>query len=91
MPIYAYRCAACDGLTDHLAAVDDAPAAVTCEHCGSGDTRRVIARVAYHASEATKVAKLDSKYEKKVDDAMRKSASASEHRLIDKLKPFKKP
>lgn len=94
MPIYAYRCRACRMVTDQLASVDEAPDAIACEHCGSPETHRIISRVAYHASEATKTAKLDPKYEKMVDHAMKKSANADEHRIIDKMKPFssaKKP
>ncbi len=90
MPIYAYRCNVCGELTDHFAPVDRAPAHVLCAGCGSEDTRRVISSVAYHASNATKAARLDPKYDKMVDHAMRKSASADEHRLIRKLKPFKR-
>ncbi|MGD8831761.1 MAG: zinc ribbon domain-containing protein [Pseudomonadales bacterium] len=88
MPIYAYRCRKCGRTTDHLAAVDQAPEHVTCEHCESDDTGRIISRVAYHASEASKTAKLDPKYDKMIDHAMNKSAGASEHRIIDKMKPF---
>ncbi len=44
--------------------------------------------MAYHASEASRTARLDPKYEKMVDHAMKKSASADEHRLIDKMKPY---
>jgi hypothetical protein len=61
---------------------------VGCEHCQSDDTYRVIGSSAYHASEATKTAKLDPRYEKLVDTAMRNSASADEHRILKKMTPF---
>jgi putative FmdB family regulatory protein len=89
MPIYAYRCSQCGRTTDHLAAVDAAPDHIRCEHCDSEDTRRIIASVAYHASESTKTAKLDPKYDKMVDHAMKKSSSANEHRLINRMQSFK--
>ncbi len=88
MPIYAYRCAHCGGVTDAYASIDAAPDAIECEHCASRETHRIIARVAYHASEATKTSRLDTKYEKKIDDAMRKSASADPDRLLRKMKSF---
>jgi len=88
VPIYAYRCRHCGRTTDHLAAVSAAPEHIPCEHCGSEDTSRIISRVAYHASEAAKTARLDPKYDKMIDHAMKKSESANEHRLLDKMKPF---
>jgi len=88
VPIYAYRCAQCGGVTDAYSSIDDAPANIDCEHCASRDTHRIIARVAYHASESTKTSRLDSKYEKRIDDAMRRSATADPNRLLRKMKPF---
>ena len=55
---------------------------------GGDDTHRVIARVAYHASEATKTARLDPKYEKMVDASMRKNPLADPDRLLRKMKPL---
>ena len=88
MPIYSYRCRACGGVTDAYASIDDAPAAIECEHCNATDTYRVIGRVAYHANESTKTARLDPKYEKRVDDAMRKSSNADPNRLLRKMRPL---
>lgn len=90
MPIYSYRCAACGDVTDAWASIADAPSSVRCEHCGSDDTRRIIARVAYHASEAAKSARLDPKYDRMVDHALKRSASADPDRLLKKMKPFAK-
>ena len=92
MPIDEYQCRACDGLTDKYFPSTDAPQSLTCKHCNSDDTQRIISGAVYHASEATKTSKLDPKYEKLVDDAMRKSSSADPERILRKLKPFpKKP
>jgi putative FmdB family regulatory protein len=88
MPIYAYRCRKCDGVTDAYASVSAAPASIECEHCHGDDTHRIIARVAYHASEAAKTAKLDPKYEKMADASMRKNPLADPDRLLRKMKPF---
>jgi len=88
MPIYAYRCDGCGEITEQVASVNDIPDHIACAHCGSAGAHRVISRVAYHASEATKTAKLDPKYEKMVDHAMKKSASADENRLIKKMRSY---
>ncbi len=85
MPIYVYRCSGCNCLTDAFASVSDIPEQVVCEHCGSAETHRIISSVAYHASQASRTARLDPKYEKMVDHAMKKSASADENRLIDRM------
>jgi putative FmdB family regulatory protein len=88
MPIYAYRCRVCGGVTDAYASMTEPPASVECEHCHGVDTHRVIARVAYHASDNAKTSRLDPKYEKMVDDSMRKSRLADPDRLLRKMKPF---
>ncbi len=88
MPIYAYRCRACSGVTDGYARIDDPPTPIECDHCHGADTYRVIGRVAYHASNNAKTARLDPKYEKLVDDSMRKSGSADPDRLLRRMKPF---
>ena len=88
MPIYSYRCRKCGELTDRLMSVAEHVEAIGCEHCQSDDTYRVIGRSSYHASNNTKTAKLDPKYEKMVDTAMRNSTSADEHRILKKMTPF---
>ncbi len=90
MPLYSYRCRDCGAETEHFARIDDAPEHVRCDACGGEHTHRIISSVAYHASEASKTARLDPKYEKMVDHAMKKSASADENRLIKKMKTFQK-
>ena len=41
MPVYEYRCDQCQSLTESLRAMAAADDPTTCEHCGSGQTRRV--------------------------------------------------
>jgi len=92
MPIYEYRCRDCECLTDKYFPDTNAPAALSCKHCGGPDTHRIVSGAVYHASETTKTSKLDPKYEKMVDQAMRKSSSADPERILRKMKPFpKKP
>lgn len=88
MPIYSFRCRACGELTDQLTSVAELQDNIGCEHCQSVDTYRVIGRTAYHASEGAKTARLDPKYEKRVDDAMRRSSNADPNHLYKKMTPF---
>jgi putative FmdB family regulatory protein len=90
MPIYVHRCRDCGEATEAFASINDPEVPITCEHCNSTNTLRVIGRVAYHASDNAKTARLDPKYEKMVDDSMRKSASADPDRLLKQMKPYPK-
>jgi putative FmdB family regulatory protein len=40
MPIYEYRCAKCDCLTETLRPMAEADQPMACEHCGSRQTAR---------------------------------------------------
>jgi len=88
MPIYEYRCTHCDNLTERYFSSTDAPRSLVCKHCNIEGAQRIISGAFYHASEATTTAKLDPKYEKKVDHAMRNSQSADENRLLNRMKRF---
>jgi putative FmdB family regulatory protein len=90
MPIYVYRCRDCGEATEAFGSINDPEVPITCEHCNGAHTHRIIGRVAYHASDNAKTARLDPKYEKMVDDSMRKSATADPDRLLKKMKPFPK-
>lgn len=89
MPIYEYRCEACSELTDKYFSSTDAPRSLKCQQCHKGEAARIISGAVYHASEATKTSKLDSRYEKKIDRAMHNTRSADPERLLNKMKPFK--
>ena len=93
MPLYPYRCAACGALTDELCAVGAAPESVPCGACGSAETHRVIGRSAYLTSDAQKTAKLDPRYDKQVDQAMRNTRNADPDRFLKHLNkgPARKP
>ena len=41
MPVYEYRCEACDALTESIRPMRDADAPMRCESCGSEKTQRV--------------------------------------------------
>ncbi len=89
MPMYEYRCRACEGATSAYLRSYNSPQPTSCRHCGSGDITRVMSTFAYHKSEADKMAQLDPKYGKMVDDAMSKAPpdSSPEH-YLNKMAPF---
>ena len=76
----------CGTLTDELCSVGAAPESVTCENCGSTNTKRVIGRSAYLTSDAQKTSRLDPRYDKQVDQAMRNTRNADPDRYLGHLK-----
>ncbi len=50
MPVYEYRCNACNGVTSVFVRTIGAPESPACDRCGGADLHRVISRVAYHRS-----------------------------------------
>ncbi|MGC6417908.1 MAG: FmdB family zinc ribbon protein [Bradymonadia bacterium] len=49
MPIYKYRCPACDGITEVIAKISDAPPE-SCAHCGHDGLTKTVARTAFRLS-----------------------------------------
>lgn len=83
MPVYEYRCPDCRAVTGHFASLRDMPGQVPCGHCG-GAAGRIVSRPSVHRSAASKGARLDPKYDKMVDSAMRNTAAADPDRLINR-------
>jgi len=84
MPIYEYRCDACQAVTAVFAKVSAIPATAPCEACGSEDTHRIVSRPSVHRSNLSKVERLDPKYDAMVDRAMRNTQSAEPDHLINR-------
>ena len=89
MPMYEYRCGECEGGTSAYLRTYSSPEPTACRHCGSGEIARVMSTFAYHKSEADKMAQLDPKYGKMVDDAMSKAPPDTypDH-YLNKMAPF---
>ena len=83
MPIYEYRCRQCGAIGSHLAAARDAPRQMPCESC-NGVAARILSRPSVHLSARSKSGRLDPKYDKMVDVAMRNSSGADPDRLINR-------
>ncbi len=82
MPIYEYRCRRCRAVSSCLAAIGETPARLACAACGAPATR-IISSVAVRLSAGSKVGRLDPKYDRMVDRAMRNTASADPGRLLN--------
>lgn len=89
MPTYEFRCERCDAVTAVTTAIAARPAEVACEECG-GVARRIVSRAAVRLSGASKVERLDPKYDRMVDRAMQNTQSADPDRLLKRMKPFPK-
>jgi putative FmdB family regulatory protein len=87
MPLYEYRCPTCDALTTALKAAEDSAAPMRCESCGAL-AHRIISRPSVHRSRASKVGRLDPRYDKMVDKAMSNTGSADPDRHLRKMKPL---
>jgi putative FmdB family regulatory protein len=90
MPLYEYRCAACDAITSLRCAIAARPKTVDCDHCGRPGATQILTGGAVHRDSASKAARLDPKYERMVDRAMRNTQHADPDRILRRLKPFPK-
>ena len=89
MPIYEYRCQGCGNANSfYLKNYQSSPPS-QCQHCDGGDLQRIFSAFAYVKSEGDKMAQLDPKYYKMVDQAMSKSPKDTdpEHHLRNMV-PF---
>ena len=90
MPLYEYRCPACDEITTLTCSIAARPGAVVCDHCHRGNATRILSRSSVHRSSASKTARLDPKYDRMVDQAMRNTPEADPDRILKRLKPLPK-
>jgi putative FmdB family regulatory protein len=90
MPVYEFRCPACDEITAVTCPIAARPDTVTCDHCGNAAATLIMSRPSVHLSSASKAARLDPKYDRRVDRAMRNTPEADPDRILKRLKPFPK-
>jgi putative FmdB family regulatory protein len=90
VPVYEFRCGSCGEITTHWCTIAQRPEAVACEHCGNSGATRIVSQSSVRLSSASKVAKLDPKYDKMVDRAMKNTPQADPDRVLSRLKPFPK-
>jgi putative FmdB family regulatory protein len=85
VPIYEYRCPKCAELTTLMLASTAYPATTTCSACGAR-ARRIISGAAVRRSAASKVERLDPKYDRVVDRAMASNPAADPDRLLRRMR-----
>ena len=90
MPVYEFRCPECDEITTVSCTIAARPDTVVCGSCSSADATLIMSRTSVHLSSASKAARLDPKYDRKVDQAMRNTPHADPDRILKRLKPFPK-
>ncbi|ETX00486.1 MAG: hypothetical protein ETSY1_11040 [Candidatus Entotheonella factor] len=89
MPMYEFQCEDCHRISDiYFRTLSDTPA-VHCRHCGSEAVRKRMSSFASPLSEQDKMARLDSKYDKQVEQAISKAPSDSHpDHYMRKMVPF---
>jgi len=89
VPVYEYRCPVCAEITSIVARISEAGKTQPCAHCG-GTAERIVSRPSVHRSRASKLDRLDPRYDRMVDNAMASTSHAEPDRLLKKMKPFPK-
>ncbi len=77
MPLYEFQCDDCQGVSDIYFRTTSDARTVSCRLCGSEAVHKRMSSFASPLSEQDKMARLDSKYEKKVDQALAKAPADS--------------
>lgn len=88
MPIYEYRCGKCSRVTSSFYRNFQPPVSVQCERCGSVETTRLLSSFAFHRSTDSKLSELDPKYDKMVDEAMRRTPESDPQKHLNRMIPF---
>lgn len=89
MPVYEYRCPACGEITSIVARISEASETQPCDHC-AGTAERIVSRPSVHRSKASKLDRLDPRYDRMVDRAMANTPNAEPDQLLRKMKPYPK-
>jgi putative FmdB family regulatory protein len=64
MPIYEFKCTACEYVMDVLVSGYDVPKDLACEKCGSRKVKKMISTGHYHQSESDRLASYDPRTSK---------------------------
>jgi putative FmdB family regulatory protein len=87
MPTYDYRCRVCEHVTSRVFTMAETPKTVDCEDCAE-EASKIISQVSVKLSNASKMDRLDPKYDKLVDKAMGSTTSADPDNYLKKMRPF---
>jgi putative FmdB family regulatory protein len=87
MPLYEYRCSECRALTTALRPMAAATEPVACHACGA-PAARIVSRPSVHRDRASKLDRLDPKYDRLVDRAMAGTPQAEPDHYLKRMKPL---
>ncbi len=90
MPIYEYRCRKCSQISTVMQPASDHKSRMDCDHCG-GTALAIISRTHARLSLTSKVEKLDPKYDKLVDRAIKNTPGADPDVYLKRMKVPKGP
>jgi len=76
-------------VTGILLRVRERTSTIPCERCGA-EASAIVSRPSVHLSKQSKLDRLDPKYDKMVDRAMKNTQNAEPDRILKKMKPFPK-
>jgi putative FmdB family regulatory protein len=85
MPVYEYRCDACGAISSVLSSLSEHEKTRPCDSCGT-IAHRIISRPSVHLSKASKLERLDPKYDKMVDRAMKSTPQADPDRYLERMR-----
>ncbi len=85
MPIYEYRCKACGVVSSVFSAISEQQKTTKCTSCGAV-AQRIISRPSVHLSKLSKLEKLDPRYDKMVDHAMKSTPEADPDRYLKRMR-----
>lgn len=85
MPIYEYRCEACGAISSVFLPLSEHEKEIHCASCGAV-ARRIISRPSVHLSKTSKLEKLDPKYDKMVDHAIKSTPQADPDQYLKRMK-----
>ena len=88
MPLYEFRCRDCSERSEKLWRNFSPPDSIDCAQCGSGDTFRIVSRVAFKRDIVSALDSLDPRYDRMVDNASRNTQSADPYKYISKSIPL---
>lgn len=87
MPIYEYRCGHCGTYGSALRPVSESQQPVPCKACGH-PAQRIVSRPSVHRSRRSRIERLDPRYDRMVDRAMRDTQHAEPDRHLRRMKPL---
>lgn len=91
MPIFEFQCDKCGAMQEVLWRSGSSEASLKCNACGDNRLTKVMSSPSIHRNLSSQLSRLDNKYDRMVDQAVRNTPEADPNRHLRKMKPFKNP